>query len=236
MGGVLPKSWLHLVTSYNAKCGTVPLVVPLRTYAKLMKKNIRELIERNKRNDRSAADSPPSRCFICALPVEKRQAVEKSLAEDDTSLGAIAKTLGIAKASVWRHAKNHLVPAVKQQLLSVIVRHPEALQNIETPGDLRDLNARAELVLLFQKAKALVETTIDNEDFPAVKGFLAEGRQLLELLSRLDGKLNGDDSERNRIPVVIVINNAGPTAAQVALDPELAINGAVTIDTRAERA
>jgi DNA-directed RNA polymerase subunit N (RpoN/RPB10) len=211
----------------------VTLVVPLQMRGNTLKKRIEELIERNKRND---PDAVPVRCFICNLPVEKRQRVDKSLMEKNTSLEAIATDLGIAKSSVFRHAKNHLVPQVKDRLLVAVASRPGVLEGVETPEDLRDLNARAELVLLFQKAKALVETTIDNEDFPAVKGFLAEGRQLLELLARLDGKLNGDDPERNRIPVVIVIHNAGPTAAQVTLDPELAINGPVTIDTRAERA
>lgn len=197
-----------------------------------MKKRIEELIERTKRNG-SAAVPVPSRCFICALSAEKRQAVDRSLMEKSTSLEAIARDLKIAKSSAWRHMKNHLVPQLKDRLLVAVASRPGVLEGVETPEDLRALNARAELVQLFQKAKALVETTIDNEDFPAVKGFLAEGRQLLELLARLDGKLNGDDPGGSKVPVVVIVSYA-PAAAQIAPD-DLQVNAPVTIDTRAER-
>ena len=76
-----------------------------------MKKLIRNLI--GKRNDDRSASVPLLvRCSICSLPTEKRQAVDAALSEEGASLGAIARQLGIAKSSVWRH-KSHLAAEPK---------------------------------------------------------------------------------------------------------------------------
>ncbi len=120
-----------------------------------MKKRIEELIAANKRN---GPPPVPVRCCVCNLPVEKRQAVDKSLMEKNTSLEAIARDLGIAKSSVFRHAKNHLIPQVKERLLVAVASRPGVLETTDTVQDLRDLNARAELIPLYQKAKRLIGT------------------------------------------------------------------------------
>lgn len=91
-----------------------------------MKKQIRNLIERNRRHATETAVPFPVRCSICALPVEKRQAVNNLLTEEDASLSDIARQLGIARASVWRHAKNHLMPQAKKNATELVLQNAPA--------------------------------------------------------------------------------------------------------------
>lgn len=200
-----------------------------------MKKRIEELIEQNKRN---GPPPVPVRCCICSLPVEKRRAVDKSLMEKNTSLEAIATDLGIAKSSVFRHAKNHLIPQVRERLLAAVASRPGVLENAETAEDFRDLNARADLIPLFRKGEGLLKISETNEDLQAARGFLSELRQVLELSARLDGKLGDGPSREKPSPQVVIVINAvsGASALQASATDDLRINAPVTIDSRAERA
>jgi hypothetical protein len=151
-----------------------------------MRKMIQNLINRNKRNATETIITLGVRCFICQLPPEKRALIDKSLTEESVSLRTIADGLNISKASVWRHAKNHLVPEVKKQLVAAVASQPEVLDSTRTLEDLHSLNAKAEVTVLYRKAKGLLETAVGAKDFQATRGFLSEGRQCLELMGRFD--------------------------------------------------
>jgi hypothetical protein len=176
-----------------------------------MKERILKLIDRNKRHDRSASVLVPVRCSICRLPAEERRAVDNALAEEGASLGVIAKRLGISRSSVCRHAKHHLMPAVREQLRAAIASKPGALEVTQTIKDLRNLDARAEVSVLYQKVKDILAKAEDANDFMAMKAFLSEGRQCLDLMGRWDGAFL---DLRNQVNVQI-IQLATPSDASV---------------------
>jgi hypothetical protein len=144
-----------------------------------MKKRIFQLIDRHKQRNRSASTLVPVRCSICRFPTEERQAVDNSLAEEGASLGVIAKQLGISRSSVCRHAKHHLMPAVREQLRAAIASKPGALEVTRTIKDLRNLDARAELSVLYQKVKDLLAKAEGAKRFRCHEGLFVRGPAML---------------------------------------------------------
>jgi hypothetical protein len=194
-----------------------------------MKNQIRSLIKRNSRNATETIVSLPVRCFICSLPVEKRLAVDNSLTQDDTSLSAIARQLGIAKASVWRHARNHLVPVMKEKLREVITEgaYSEArptvtgaVRTVQTLDEFRAFNARSEVAPLFWKAKELMKTAEDARNFQVLKWFLSEARLLLELAGRFDGDFSREGVIVAENFLVVLPRADRPAVAAQVLDAE----------------
>jgi hypothetical protein len=163
-----------------------------------MKKRIQMLLGKPKRKV-----SRGTRCSICALPLDERNAVNLSLTNGEIPLTAIADQLGISKASVSRHAQNHLLPAVKRELQAAIAGAPGVLEGTQSISDVRTLNARIELEPLYRKARALMDRTEAENDYSSTRGFLSESRQLLELCGRFDGAFG--DTQSNGPNVVIVI-------------------------------
>jgi phage terminase small subunit len=105
-----------------------------------MKKLIRSLI-RNKQHASETTVPRLVRCSICSMPTDERKAVDELLSSASISLSAIAKQLGIAKASVWRHqqhAKNAAPkaesPAIKPEVLDVTHQAVDEVTPEKTDG------------------------------------------------------------------------------------------------------
>jgi hypothetical protein len=105
------------------------------------------------------------------------------------------------------------MPRLKHQLRAAIASRPGILESTKTLEDLRDLDARAEVTVLYRKATDLLADAEGAQDLLATKGFLAEARQLLELMGRWDGAfLDLRNSQVN----VAIIQLATPSDARDA--------------------
>ena len=75
----------------------------------------------------------------------------------------------------------------KQQPRAAVASRPGVLETTKMLEDLRNLDARAEVTTLYRKATDLLRDAEGAQDLLATKGFLAEARQLLELMGRWAG-------------------------------------------------
>ena len=89
-----------------------------RHVRKLMKKTIRSRLARRQRNTTETTVSH-ARYLVCSLPRDKWEAAEKAMT-DNATLQGIARELGVSKASVFRHARNHLMPRVNSSRVPLL--------------------------------------------------------------------------------------------------------------------
>lgn len=184
-----------------------------------MKNKIRALIRRNDRYGGETTGETAKaglQCFVCALPEAQRLAVDEALGSGEGSLGSIARSVGTSKASVWRHAKNHLLPQVKKELLEAL---PEvsvtdtaliSTDSDQPVRDLRNLKARDEVPLLYHKARRLLERAESGSNYQATKWFIGESRQLLELQARLTGEIHENEATAHSTVLVVIPASMAP--------------------------
>lgn len=205
-----------------------------------MKNKIRELIERNDRNDRNGEDAPipvPTRCLICNLLPEKRAEIDQALTEEGLTLGAVVRRFRLSKASIWRHAKNHVLPQVKSRLEQAFERAGVLQQTVgavvdqmQTTEDLRAFVARAELTSLYWKVKRHIQRAEDAKDYQTLRWSLSEGRQMLELAGRFDGAFTEAGNKITNIVILAKGDVQMGQAPQLPAEPPEAILATITDD------
>lgn len=112
-------------------------------------------------------------CTLCTHP--HRERLDKALALRTTSPAAVARELGCHRASITRHVKNHLLPAVTEQ--------------VKSDPELQEVNILRELKQLYTKMKEHLGRAEQEDNWRAIRSFHAEARQDLELLAKLLGEL-----------------------------------------------
>lgn len=127
------------------------------------------------------------RCQVCAHP--RLDMIEAELVKAGTVKRALARSLGIGRMSLQRHAQLHLPERLK--------RAAEAAK--KAPAAQETLLQVAELNKL---ARAVFTRGYNENNLAAANGALAEARKLLELQSRLLGQLN-DGSTTNVLAVTL---------------------------------
>jgi len=133
----------------------------------------------------SASLPSGGRCRICAHP--RLDMIEAELVKAGTVKRALARSLGVGRMSLQRHAQLHLPERLKRAA-EAAKKAPAAQKTLEQVAELNKL------------ARAVFTRGYNENNLPAANGALAEARKLLELQSRLLGQLN-DGSTTNVLAV-----------------------------------
>lgn len=113
------------------------------------------------------------RCTVCDH--KRRGDIDSILAGRSASYRDIARRFKLTKDSLYRHACEHIPEA-----LALAVKEGKAEQGADLLTEILDLKATA---------KRLLKATEDTKNYTAASSFIGQVRQCIELLAKLEGKL-----------------------------------------------
>ncbi len=137
-----------------------------------------------------------SRCRVCAHP--RLDQIEAELVKAGTVRRALARSLGIGRMSLQRHAQLHLPERLKRAA-EAAKRAPAAQETLQKLADLNTL------------AKGVFTKGYNTENLTAAVSALRELRKIVELEGRLLGQLN-DGSTTNVLAVTLSPEHAAGMA------------------------
>jgi hypothetical protein len=173
-----------------------------------------------------------TRCLVCNLPTKQRERADAKLV-DGTSLGSVAEEFGISKASVARHARNHLLKKDKAEKQTEITDIVPASPVAEAP-----LDSLVELERLYRAAGHQLKRAEQQGNVVIARALRSECRQLLELRAKLKGELQKKPSEPDSPRIIVVQGRADqfPASktkrAEMPDEPVQEIPGGVVLDLK----
>jgi AcrR family transcriptional regulator len=156
--------------------------------------------------------------------------VEAELMDGSVSLDVVARRAEVSKASVYRHAKNHLLPRVKSKLEAATQTPVVDDAELGALEALDRLSTRVEVLPLYKRLMRLAITAEREKNWPATRAFLSEARQTLELGARVHGEFVDAIALASapRQPFVLILQGKSPAAGVDDDEP-------LTIDVTAQR-
>jgi AcrR family transcriptional regulator len=150
--------------------------------------------------------------------------------DGSVSLDVVARGAKVSKASVYRHAKNHLLPRVKSKLAAATQTPVVDDGELGALEALDRLSTRLEVLPLYKRLMRLAITAEREKNWPATRAFLAEARQTLELGARVHGEFVDAIALASvqRQPFVVILQGGSQVAGVDDEEP-------LTIDVTAQR-